>query len=94
VLVIQWRTSKDQHLTFSIRQIEFERRGQGIGRLLIIIEHEVPADGGHLVGKSDVQAPARHVHLTHSLVADVAATIHHSDCRREAHLRTAEITIT
>ncbi len=44
----------------------------GVGRLLVVLEHEVPADGRNLVRKLDSQPPARHVEFVDALVADVS----------------------
>src|SRR6185436_6992074 len=43
-----------------------------VGRLLIVVEHELPADRADLRGMSYAKAPARDIHFVNSLVAEVA----------------------
>ena len=43
-----------------------------LGVSLVVLEHEVPADGRNLVRKLHAQAPARHVEFVDALVADVS----------------------
>ena len=55
--------------------VEFEAGAQGVGRLLVVVEHEVAADGADFGGILHAQSPAGHVHLVNALVADVAVAV-------------------
>ena len=55
--------------------VELEGAVEGVGRLLVVVEHEVAADGGRLHGILHAQSPARHVHLVDALVAQVAVAV-------------------
>src|SRR5262249_9194985 len=61
-----------QHLATAARLVEFERAVEHVGRLLVVVEHEVAADGGDPGREGDAEAPARSVHLVDALVAKVA----------------------
>src|SRR6266446_7174740 len=51
---------KLQHFAFA-RTVELENAVQYVGRLLVIVEHEVAAHGRRFDGEIDAQAPARDV---------------------------------
>ena len=55
--------------------VELERAVERVWRLLVIIEHEVPAHGGSFNRKINAQAPSRHVDLMRSLIAHVAVAV-------------------
>ncbi len=52
--------------------VELEGAVQRVGRFLIVVEHEVAADGADLRRILHAQTPARHVHLVDALVAQIA----------------------
>ncbi|SPE29499.1 hypothetical protein SBA2_450115 [Acidobacteriia bacterium SbA2] len=60
------------HAPLAVRHIELPGHVERVGRLLVVIEHEVPADGRNLVRKLHSQAPTRHVEFVDALVADVS----------------------
>jgi hypothetical protein len=52
--------------------IELKRGADRVGRLLIVVEHELAADSAHLHRMRHAQAPAGDIHLVDPLVAQVA----------------------
>src|SRR5262245_32128105 len=54
---------------------EFESGGQCVGRLLIVIEHEMASDRTDLGRILHPQAPAGHINLVDSLVTQVAVAV-------------------
>src|SRR5262249_27298758 len=52
--------------------VEFEGAVQGVGRFLIVIEHEVPTDSAHLHGILYAQTPAGNIDLVDTLIAEIA----------------------
>src|ERR1039458_6314187 len=65
---------KDQYLLRGAL-VEFESGGQGVGRLLIVIENEMAAEAADRGGIFHSQAPAGHIELVNSLVAQVAVAV-------------------
>src|SRR5262249_43918159 len=59
------------HLLFAV-YIEFEAGVNRVRRLLIILEHELPADGADLRRVRDAEPPSRDVHFVDALVAEIA----------------------
>src|SRR5262249_47794829 len=59
------------HLSFA-GLVEFEGAVQGVGRFLIVIEHEVPTDSAHLHGILYAQTPAGNIDLVDTLIAEIA----------------------
>src|SRR5882762_10927527 len=59
------------HLATTAGLIEFECAIEGVRRLLIVVEHEVAADGGDATWEADAESPPRGIDLVHSLVAKV-----------------------
>src|SRR3954471_2242015 len=62
------------HLAVTAGLIEFEGAGERIRRLLIVIEHEVAADGRHTIRKPDAESPARDIDLVDPLIAEVSVS--------------------
>src|SRR5947208_2990239 len=60
------------HLAMTVGLIEFERAIEGVRRLLVVIEHEVAADGGDPTRESDAEPPPRDVDLVYPLIANVS----------------------
>src|SRR5438477_362957 len=58
------------HLALAACPLETEAGVQSIGRLLIVIEHEVPTHGRDGRGETNAQTPARNVNFVDGLVAD------------------------
>ncbi len=65
---------KGHHLRFAAIA-KLKAGAQGVGRLLVIVEHEMPADGADFGGILHAQAPARHIDLVNALVAQVAVAV-------------------
>src|SRR5262249_2001608 len=59
------------HLATAARLVEFERAVEDVRRLLIVVEHEVAADGGDPGRERDAKPPSRGIHLVDALVAKV-----------------------
>src|SRR5438876_8828360 len=60
------------HLAMTVGLIEFKRAIEGVRRLLVVIEHEVAADGGDPTRESDAEPPPRDVDLVYPLIANVS----------------------
>src|SRR3974377_1659322 len=52
-----------QNFALAVRHLEFKRAVKDVGFLLVVLEHEVPADGGNPAGELDAQPPAGRVDL-------------------------------
>jgi len=59
------------HPATAVRLVEFEDAVQGVGRFLVVVEHEVAADGGHPIRESDAEPPSCGVDLMDRLVAEI-----------------------
>src|SRR5262249_8956539 len=55
--------------------VEFERAVEGVRRLLVVIEHELSADGADLGRILHAQAPAGDIHLVDALIAQIAIAV-------------------
>src|ERR1035437_2010482 len=62
------------HLLLAVL-IELERAVEAVRRFLIVVEHELAADGTGLGGELDAQAPARDIDFVNALVAEVAVAV-------------------
>src|SRR5262249_23631779 len=60
------------HLATTASLIELERAIEDVWRFLIVVEHEVSADGADPSGERDAEPPSRGVDLVDPLVAKVA----------------------
>src|SRR5215472_11439142 len=65
---------EDEHLLFAAF-IELETCSHGIGRLLVVVEQEVPADRADLCRILHAEQPPRRIDLVHTLVAEVAVAV-------------------
>src|SRR6185295_6233694 len=65
---------EDHHFLFP-GLVEFEGCGDGVRSLLVVIEHEMSADGADLGRIFHAESPARHVHLMDALVSHVAIAV-------------------
>src|ERR1700683_2581731 len=52
--------------------VEFESAVERVGRFLIVVVHEVPANGADLHRVLHAQAPSRDIHFVDALIAEVA----------------------
>ena len=59
------------HLLLAV-DVELVARTDRIRRLLVVVEHELPADCADLRGMRDAQAPPRDIDFVNSLVAEIA----------------------
>src|SRR5579863_6035052 len=66
---------EDDHATLTVWQIEFECTVEVVGSLLIVVEHEMPTDRAHLVGKAQAHPPSSQVHLVNTLVSEIAIAV-------------------
>ena len=71
---IQWRTSNSIILLLAAL-VELEGAVQGVGRFLVVVEHEVAADGADLGRVLHAEAPAGDVHFVDALVAEIAVAV-------------------
>src|SRR5262245_1649738 len=60
---------KFHQLALAIRAVKLKCTVEGVGSLLVIVKHEVPAESGNAVGEPDTQPPTRHIHLMNALIA-------------------------
>src|SRR5262249_2368629 len=60
-----------QYAALPARKMEFKGTVQNVRRLLIVVEHEVSAAGGNLVGQLNPESPPCQVNLMDTLVAEV-----------------------
>ena len=65
---------RHQHLLLPAA-VELPGGGDGVGRLLVVVEHEVTAHGADLGRVGHAQAPALHVDLVQALVPHVAVAV-------------------
>src|SRR6516162_10223085 len=63
---------KLHHLALTIWRDKLIGGMQGVRGLLVILEHEMPADGGHLGRILHSETPASFVDFVDALIADVA----------------------
>src|SRR5579875_575934 len=59
----------------AVRLIKLESAVEVVGRLLVVIEHEVSAHRAHLVGESQSHTPARQIYLMHALISQIAIPV-------------------
>src|SRR5947209_13691461 len=60
-----------EHFLFA-SVVELEGAVQSVGRLLIVVEHEMAANRADLGRELHAQAPARDIHLMNALVPEIA----------------------
>src|ERR1700729_4334997 len=63
------------HHLLLVATAKFKAGAQGVGCLLIVVEHEVAADGADFGGIFYTQPPASHIDLVNALVAQVAIAV-------------------
>src|SRR6516165_9414478 len=62
------------HLALTVREVEFKGAIERVWCLLVIVKHEVTADGRDPIGELDTESPAGDIHLVNALVAEIAVT--------------------